>query len=202
MNETQYQELVAKLGKEVADKLKAEAEALERKMDEMFAAREKGLVKAEDINEVKTSITAAKTEAAEAAKKVGELESVLQAQGTKIKELELAGAGADEEDSSLEAIWEKNIEQIKEIRGNGSGHMRFYFGELSEKAEKKEKGKFVKGIKTISRKAAGITSIGNSTASVPTQVTNPYTPFPTQLPDVVAVRRNPNFALNYVDLIS
>lgn len=116
---------------------------------------------------------------------------------------------APDEVLSFEKAYEDNLKELQRIREAGTGFKTFYFGDYDPKkvtgdedasAEKQSKN-YITGIKTLFRaKSAGITSIGNSTASSPSSVTNPYSPFPQQLPEIVAVRRNPNFALNYVDV--
>lgn len=129
------------------------------------------------------------------------LEGIIKAQGTEVTSLK-EGGGKKAAGLSFEEAWESNLEIIKDLRAEGRGFKRFYFGEV--KAEKgpdgKEKAKkYVDGITRVT-KDPGVTSVANSTASSPSSVTNPYSPFPQQLPEIIGVRRNPNFATNYVDI--
>ena len=151
------------------------------------------------IKEMKDGLTTVEIKALQ--DEITKLEGILKTQGTELNAIKERGGDVDK-GLSFEEAWESNIEAIKEIRANGQGFKKFYFGEV--KADKgpdgKEKAKkYVDGINRMF-KVAGVTSVANSTASSPTQVTNPYSPFPQQLPDIIGVRRNPNFATNYVDV--
>jgi HK97 family phage major capsid protein len=151
------------------------------------------------IKELKDGLTTQEIKALK--DEITKMEGILKTQGTELNALRERGGEVDK-GLSFEEAWESNLEAIKEIRANGQGFKRFYFGEV--KAEKDKDGndkkkKYVDGINRMF-KVAGVTSVANSTASSPTQVTNPYSPFPQQLPEIIGVRRNPNFATNYVDV--
>lgn len=151
------------------------------------------------IKEMKDGLTTQEIKALK--DEIDKLQGILKTQGTEMNALKERGGEVDK-GLSFEEAWESNLEAIKEIRANGQGFKKFYFGEV--KADKGPDGKdkakkYVDGINRMF-KVAGVTSIANSTASSPTQVTNPYSPFPQQLPDIIGVRRNPNFATNYVDV--
>jgi HK97 family phage major capsid protein len=165
----------------------------------------KGLINTEGlkqaIQEMKDGLTTTEIKALK--DEITKLEGILKTQGTELTALKGVQAGGSD-GTSFEEAWEANLEAIKDIRAMGQGFKRFYLGDYVP--EKKEDGTVkpkpknsVDGIKSIFRKVAGVTSVANSTASSPTTVTNPYSPFPTQLPDIIAVRRNPNLALNFVD---
>lgn len=143
-----------------------------------------------------------KTELKKLEDEIAKLENALKEQGKEMTNLKSAATAED--GFSFEEAWDANVEVIKDIRAAGVGFKRFYFGEV--KAEKDSKGqekakKHVDGITKLFKatKAAGVTSVANSTASSPANVTNPYSPFPYQNPNIVFVRRNPNLALNFVD---
>lgn len=153
------------------------------------------------IKEMKDGLTTVEIKALK--DEIEKLQGIMKTQGLAMKTLQETGTGGAD-GTSFEEAWETNLESIKDIRATGQGFKRFYLGDYVP--EKKEDGTVkakpknsVDGIKSIFRKAAGITSVANSTASSPSSVTNPYSPFPTQLPDIIAVRRNPNLALNFVD---
>jgi HK97 family phage major capsid protein len=162
----------------------------------------KGLVPPEAMKQaIKDMIASGDQEAVKALKAdIEKLENALKAQGTELTKLKTTPTS--ETPVSFEDAWKKNLAAIRKIRETGQGFKRFYFGDVEpdSKDENETKENIVTGLKGFTTKVAGITSIANSTSSTPTQITNPYSPFPYQIPDIVAVRRNPNFALNYVDL--
>lgn len=163
----------------------------------------KGLVTPAQLKkEMEDIVNGLKSEEIQALKgEITKLEGIIEAQGKDVTALKESGA-TKEAGISFEEAWEANLEAIKEIRANGTGFKRFYFGEVKpekDKSGKEKEKKYVDGIYRVF-KDAGVTSIANSTASSPASVTNPYSPFPQQLPDIIGVRRNPNFATNYVDV--
>lgn len=160
------------------------------------------------IKEMKDGLTT--SEIKSLTDEIKKLEDAAKEQGKALKALqELEGK---EELYSFEKAWEENVGELQNIREQGSGFKTFYFGDFDPKKAKKAAGddddqegkngkkNYVTGIKTLYRKNAGVTSYANSTSSNPAQITNPYSPFPGWSADVVAVRRNPNFILNYIDL--
>ncbi len=130
------------------------------------------------------------------------LEGIVKTHGNDINAFKEGGGSKNDNGTSFEEAWEANLETIKEIRAAGVGFKRFYFGSVKpdvDKSGKEKEKKYVDGINRMF-KVAGVTSVGNSTASSPSSVTNPYSPFPQQLPEIIGVRRNPTFATNYVDV--
>jgi HK97 family phage major capsid protein len=161
----------------------------------------KGLVTPEQMQQaVKDLISSGSKEAVKALKDdIEKLETALKAQGTELAKLK--EPAASETYSTFEDAWKKNLKEIKKIRSQGVGFKRFYFGDVDEESfdDGETKENIVTGIKSFATKVPGVTSVTNVTSSTPAQITNPYSPFPYQIPEIVAVRRNPNFALNYVD---
>lgn len=151
------------------------------------------------IKEMKDGLTSQEIKALK--DEIEKAEGILKTQGAALRALQ-EGGGQVDKGLSFEEAWENSLEAIKEIRAEGKGIKKFYFGEVKADKDKNGKEKEKKYVDGINRmfKVAGITSIANSTASSPTQITNPYSPFPQQLPEIIGVRRNPNFATNYVDV--
>lgn len=163
----------------------------------------KGHISKEELNAELTQLKdgLSTKEIKELKDEINKLEGILKTQGTELSALKENGGVAKE--YSLEDAWAEHLDAIREKRTTGSGFVRFNFGLQSEDkgTKKTEKSNEVNGITSLFRqKVPAITSIANSTASIPVSVTNPYSPFPQQLDEIVAVRRNPNFAVNYVDV--
>lgn len=175
MNETQYQELVAKLGKEAADNIKKEAKAIEDALNAKYGEMQKGMITSEQFAKLKS-------EQEETLKSINEklaaAEEVTKQQGIIINTLKENGTKSERK--TLEDYFESVMPQIKELRGKQMG-----FFEVTGKQ----------------LKAAGITSISGSITDQATPIGSPYLPgiggAELELFDIV---RNPNFIINHVNV--
>lgn len=133
----------------------------------------------------------------EALKTVNETqETRLKAQGTALKALQEGGGPLDI--LSLEKALTDNMSDLKKFRAQKSGAKNFYFGDYEPTPD--EKGSVVTGIKSMFTKDPVNMTVANTTSSSPTSVTNPYSPYPTQVPNITFLRRSQNLALNFVDV--
>lgn len=179
MDQKQYDELVEKIGKDAADKIKAEYAASEKRITDQFAALTKGLMSQASFDSFKTDEVA---KINEKLAEVDKLTEAVKAQGTKMNEM-----------------FEKT--------GNQNRSFEQWFTDMAgEKGEKltelRAKGGFIEfGAKAL--KDAGVNSISGG-VSIQDLASPPGSPY---LPgiggpelQIFEVIRNPNFVLDKVDL--
>jgi hypothetical protein len=174
-----FDELVEKIGKEAADKIKAEFTESEKRLAAAAAEANKGLMSKEDFEKFKTDELAKINEKLAA---VDKMEAAVKEQGTKMNELLERGAPKSQ---TFEEFFQNTIsgekgEKLQELRAK-NGYVEFTASQL---------------------KAAGITSIGGTTIEPLTSPPgSPYLPGigGSEL-QVFDIRRNPNFILDKVDM--
>lgn len=110
MDEKQYKDLVEKIGKEAADKIKSEFAELEKKQGEAIANATKGLATEEAVKEA--------TKAVE--EKAAKLEEILKVQGIAINELKQGGS--ENAKQTLVQVVEKEMEGLKASTKKGKDH--------------------------------------------------------------------------------
>jgi Phage capsid family len=176
MNETQYKELVEKLGKEAADQIKAQKESIEKGLNEKFEQLSKGIITQKEFDEFKENIK--NTELKSINEKLSEIKEAAIEQGKVIAQMK-EGEGKPIKKSLKEFI-QDNISKLKEFKEKGHGFIEITGTQL---------------------KAAGVTSVGNSITDMSSPPGSPYLPGlgGTEL-EVFDITRNPNFILNRVDV--
>jgi len=176
LTKDQMDELVKQFGKEGAMILGAEKVRLEKDLNEKYQQVAAGSVTREMFDAYKNEQTALLNEKVA---EITKLEDALKIQGTEIMKLKEAPKGVTR---SIEDFIEKDIApKLKDLREKGQGNIVFTGTQL---------------------KAAGITSIGGSIATMAgSTITSPYLPGigGTDLELFEAVR-NPNWIINKVDL--
>lgn len=177
MEQKEFDALVEKVGKDAADKIKADVGALktevEKNLNTAFDAKLKGLMTEENFTAFKAEEIKKITDA------LAKYEGMFKEQGTVIAELKEKGAQGGKQ-KTLEDVMsdEKLIAQIKEVYKNGSGNVE------------------------IDLKTAGVTSIGNTVLPMnPAAPNSPYLPGPGPLDanNFFGLIYNPNFITNYVN---
>lgn len=175
MDKKEYDELVAKLGKEAADQIKAHAERIEKELNDKFKEMQKGMITAEKFEEFKKEIK--ETELKEMNEKLAKAEDVAKEQGIIINTLK--EVGGKQQHKTLEEFILEQVDTLKELRTSGKS-IEFTSTQL---------------------KAAGVTSIGNAVAAMDTPPDSPYLPGIGGAELIVFdITRNPNFILNRVDV--
>jgi len=170
MTEQQYKDLVEKVGKEAADKIKAEAKAIEDALTTKFQDVTSGLMSREDFDKFKNDVVAPLNEKLAT---LITLEEAVKAQGTKINAILEGANGA--KPKSIDEFLALQIPKLAQLKKAGTGVIEITGSEL---------------------KAAGVTSIGGSISpSSPYLPGIDGTAL--ELFDIV---RNPNFMLTRVDL--
>jgi hypothetical protein len=179
MDEKQYAELVEKIGKEAADKIKTGLKEAEDRLKAAAEEAKKGLMTAAEFETFKGEQLA---KANELLARADKLEGALKEQGTKMNE-----------------ILEKAAPKIQSFEDY---FINTIAGEKGEKlAELRQKGGFVE-FTASQLKAAGITSVGGTSIEAMSSPPNsPYLPGigGSEL-QIFDIRRNPNFILDKVDL--
>lgn len=130
---------------------------------------------------------------------LSKLDDICKAQGLKLKAIEENGGSQDNGMSFVE-MWKKHLPDFKEIRAAGTGQKTIFFGNYAPTDESEKKHAITGVTSLFAQKTAGATSVTNNMTSSPTDDTNPYSPFPIHTGEVIAIRRNPNLALNIVDV--
>ena len=177
MNETEYKELVEKLGKEAADQIQKQAKIIEDTLNAKHAELVKGLLTKEQFDELKKELT--DNELKGINDQLAKLEAIAKTQGEVLNVIKENGTGTAKKKTLGDYLGE-NITKIAEFRKAGTGFIEITGAQL---------------------KAAGITSIGNSVQAMDNPPDSPYAPglggAELELFDIV---RNPNFILNRVDV--
>jgi hypothetical protein len=173
LTKEQYDELVGKINKDTADKIKSDFEAAEKKINGLVEEASKGMLKAADFEKYKSEEIG---KINERLKEVEKMETAVKDMGTKMTEIETHTS------KSAKNFEEWVIEQAPTIK------------------ELKNSGKFVE-ITAKQLKAAGIQSIGNTINGMDTPPTSPYAPgIGGETLQIFDILRNPRFILNHVDL--
>jgi len=175
LTEQQYTELVAKLGKESGDAIKAEFAKAETNINNMFAEHKKGTISAESFEDYKK----------EQAQKATDL----------MKQLSTVEEANKEQGIKLSQILD-NQNQVK-----GKSIDEFFVGIAPQLKKLQEEGRGFVSVTGAELKAAGVTSIGGTVIAPGSTPVNPYAPgisgTPLELFDIV---RNPNFIINRVGM--
>lgn len=117
MNEVEFQALVAKLGPEVATKIKDAVAPLQAKLD-AFEATAKGGATAEAVKAIEEEIK----------KESVKLEGIVKAQGTTITELQAKLSTTEAENESALKTFEGKKDDINKVFKSGSGFVEFHMG--------------------------------------------------------------------------
>jgi hypothetical protein len=176
LTEQQFNDLVEKVGKEAADKIKTKFETAEKNINDKIADVQKGLMKAEEFETFKTE------QVAPIADQLKKLEDAMKEQGTVLNALKEATPA---QAKTLEDVLaDKELQaQIKAIQKAGTGNIEIP----------------LKGV-TI-QKTAGSTSIGNSIQPMTPAPNSPYLPAagPLNASNFFGIIYNPNFIINAVN---
>lgn len=177
MNKEEFEAFVAKFGLEAGTTMKGLATDIEKRLNEAFDLKLKGLMTEEDFVKLRKEIT--ENELKTLNDELGKLDKVAKEQGALIKQLE-EDHKANPKGKTLKEFLETINDKIKEMRKAGTGSLSFTGEEL---------------------KAAGVTSISGSVTAMTAPPTSPYLPglggVELELFDIM---RDPNFILNQVDL--
>lgn len=175
MDQTQFEELVEKVGKEAATKIQSELKSAEKRINDANAERVKGLMKSDDFEKFKSEEMAKINEKLD---EIGKLDEAVKEIGQRVD------AGLEKIKSQGKTInfaefIEQKAGEIKKMKESGTGVMVFTASELKD---------------------AGVTSIGGS-IGMDSPPTNPYAPglAGTSL-ELFEILRNPNYILNQVDV--
>lgn len=176
MTPEQIIEFKKTFGAEAATEMQKLAEAVEKRLNTAFEEKQKGLITAEQFEEIKKEVKDGNL--TELNTRLSQLEEVNKTQGALISEMkENAAKGKTK---SLEEFFEEQMPKIKEMREKQIGFVDFTGTQL---------------------KAAGVTSISGSIQDMAAPPGSPYLPGlgspELQLFDIV---RNPNFILNQVNV--
>jgi HK97 family phage major capsid protein len=151
---------------------------LETQIDDQLKESLKGFVSADQIteklNEFKKGLGHTLTD--EQKKAFEDLQESVKSQASEVQKLKEKGLDAPNAKKSLADILKEKQKEIKDQRSAKAGSFE------------------------LQLKAAGIQTQDRTTTTDPNDLTNPYGIMPTEIGDVVAQRRNPNFILNYVDV--
>lgn len=176
LTEQQFNDLVAKVGTEAANKIKQEFATVEKNINDKHAESLKGLMKADDFEKFKTE------EIAKLSEGLQKLEDATKEQGNVLNALKEGNINA--KPKTLEdVISEPNtIKAIKEVQRKGAGNIEI-------------------PLNGIMLKTAGSTSIGNSIQPMSAPPNSPYLPAaaPLDATNFFGIIYNPNFIINYVN---
>lgn len=172
LEKAEYDELVIKLGKDAAEKIKSDMATAEKAINDKLEEKMKGSVSAEDFNKFKT----------EQMDKLNEV----------IKSLEKAEDVAKEQGNKIGAILEKAGPEKKSFE-------QFIIDMAPQIKKAREEGKMIE-VTATQLKAAGITSISGSVQDMTTPPGSPYAPGIGGSLEIFDIARNPNYILNKVDL--
>lgn len=173
MTPEQYKDLVEKVGKESADKIKSEMKSAEDRLDQKFADKLKGNMTHEEFESFKSETLEPINEKLA---KIETLENALKEQGNKMKTvLDRATPNS----KSIEQFIIEKADMIKELKTSGK-MMEISASEL---------------------KAAGVTSISGSIQPMDAAPNSPYAPgIAGGTLDIFDIARNPNYITNHVDM--
>lgn len=174
LTEVQFNELVAKVGKETGEKIKTEFATVETNINAKLTDVQKGLMTSKEFETFKAE------ELSKVNEQLQKVEDALKEQGNAINAMK---EGAPVQPKTLEAVLseEKTIQEIKAVQKAGTGNV-----EIS--------------LSGITLKTAGSTSVGNSIQSMSNPPNSPYLPniAPLDASNFYGIIYNPNFIINYV----
>lgn len=175
MTEQQFNDLVEKVGKEAALKVKAQFTESEKAINDKIADVQKGMMTAKDFDTFKSE------ELAKIQEQLQKIEDATKEQGTVINAMKEANPA---QPKTLENVLsdENTIKEIKEVLRKGQGNV-----EIS--------------LSGVTLKTSGSTSIGNTIQSMTTPPNSPYLPMaaPLDATNFFGIVYNPNFIINYVN---
>lgn len=175
LTEQQFNDLVEKVGKEAATKIKDQFAISEKNINDKIEDVRKGMMTAKEFETFKAEELSKVTE------KLSSVENILKEQGTAINALKENQPG---QPKTLEAVLSDadTIKAIKEVQRKGTGNV-----EIS--------------LSGISLKTAGSTSIGNTIQPMTPPPNSPYLPAaaPVDATNFYELLYNPNFIINYVN---
>lgn len=175
LTEQQFNDLVEKVGKEAATKIKDQFATSEKNINDKIEDVRKGMMTAKEFETFKAEELSKVTE------KLSSVENILKEQGTVINALKENQPG---QPKTLEAVLSDadTIKAIKEVQRKGTGNV-----EIS--------------LSGISLKTAGSTSIGNTIQPMTPPPNSPYLPAaaPVDATNFYELLYNPNFIINYVN---
>lgn len=175
MTEQQFNDLVEKVGKEAALKVKAQFTESEKAINDKIADVQKGMMTAANFETFKAE------ELAKVSEQLQKVEDALKEQGTVINAMKEATPA---QPKTLENVLsdENTIKEIKEVLRKGQGNV-----EIS--------------LSGVTLKTAGSQSVGNSIQPMTPPPNSPYLPMaaPLDATNFFGIIYNPNFIINYVN---
>lgn len=178
MNKEQFDEFVNKFGIEAGTKMKELATEVEQKLNKAFEDKMKGLITAEQFDQMKKDIQ--ENELKSLNDQLKRMEDVAKEQGGVIDELKEKLKGNGQARKTLKDFLSTVQDKIKEMKNEGRGFLEFTGQQLKD---------------------AGVTSIGGSVQAMDAPPSSPYLPglggVELELFDIM---RDPNYILNQVDM--
>lgn len=175
LTEQQFNDLIDKVGKESATKIKEQFAASEKNINDKIADVKNGLMTSKEFEDFKSENLAKITE------QLQKVEDAMKEQGNVLNSLKEASPA---QPKTLESVLsdEKTIQEIKAIQKKGSGSIEI-------------------PLSSIIIKTAGSTSIGNSVQPMTPPPNSPYLPAaaPLNATNFFGIIYNPNFIINYVN---
>src|SRR5690606_27254351 len=175
LTEQQFNDLVEKVGKEAATKIKDQFAISEKNINDKIEDVRKGMMTAKEFETFKAEELSKVTE------KLSSVENILKEQGTAINALKENQPG---QPKTLESVLSDadTIKAIKEVQRRGTGIVDI-------------------SLSGISLKTAGRTSIGNTIQPMTPPPNSPYLPAaaPVDATNFYELLYNPNFIINYVN---
>lgn len=175
LTEQQFNDLIDKVGKESATKIKEQFAASEKNINDKIADVKNGLMTSKEFEDFKSENLAKITD------QLQKVEDAMREQGNVLNSLKEATPA---QPKTLESVLsdEKTIQEIKAIQKKGSGSIEI-------------------PLSSIIVKTAGSTSIGNSVQPMTPPPNSPYLPAaaPLNATNFFGIIYNPNFIINYVN---
>lgn len=176
MNEQEYKELVEKLGKDAADRIKTMMADVEKTLNDKWEAKLKGLITDKEFADLKKELQ--ETQLKEINEQLAKLDQIAKDQGTIINEIKETRQKATPK--SLQDFFQENIAKISDIYKAKSGTIEWTGEQL---------------------KAAGVTSITGSISDMASPPGSPYLPGIAGTPlEMFEIVRNPNWIITRVDV--
>jgi hypothetical protein len=191
MTDIQYKELVEKLGKESADKIKEQAKLIEDSLNAKYAEMTKGMVTPAMFEEYKKELL--QTELKSINEKLQKAEDVAKEQGVIINTLKETGGRVTQK--TLQDFFSGNI-KAKDEKGVD---IDVPFMEKMHAIRDARSG-FIE-ITASDFKAAGVTSVSGSIAAMTSPPGSPYAPgIGGPELELFDIATNPNFIINHVNV--
>ena len=174
LTEVQFNELIDKVGKEAATKVKEQFVAVEKSINDKITDVQKGLMTSKDFETFKTE------ELSKVNEQLQKVEDALKEQGNVINAMK---EGTPAQLKTLEQLISEPemLKEIKAVQKAGQGNV-----EIS--------------LAGVAFKTAGSTSVGNSVQAMSNPPNSPYLPSVNVLDatNFYGIMYNPNFIINYV----